>query len=137
MIVRNIEELAGSARDVAGPGWRSRRLLLRDDATGHSLHYTELEAGAQIELCYRHHIESNLCIAGTGEVVELATGATYPLRPGVMYALDRHDAHLLRAHTALTLICIFTPALVGTETHDASGSYPPPDDATPAPPSQD
>jgi L-ectoine synthase len=46
-------------------------------------------------------------------------GNSYPITPGVMYALDQHDAHYLIAspHTDLRLICMFTPALRGDEVH--------------------
>ena len=41
-----------------------------------------------------------------------------------MYTLDKHDRHELIATTDLRIVCVFTPALVGEETHDADGSYP-------------
>ncbi len=123
MIVRTIDEIAGTDRDVSGTGWRSRRIVRRDDGMEHSVHYTEVLAGSEQTLWYKHHYETNLCIAGEGEVVDLATGTTYAIRPGTMYALDQHDRHVLRAHTDVTLVCTFWPALAGTETHDADGSY--------------
>jgi L-ectoine synthase len=123
MIVRTVEGIAGTDRDVSGPGWRSRRIVLRDDGMNFSLHWTELPAGAEQQLWYKHHYEANLCVAGEGEVVDVATGETYRIEPGVMYALDQHDRHILRAHTDLTLVCVFHPALSGGETHDADGSY--------------
>jgi L-ectoine synthase len=127
MIVRTLAEITRGERDVSGPGWRSRRIVLADDGMDHSLHYTEIDAGAEITLWYKHHFESNLCVAGEGEVVDLATGTTHPIAPGTLYALDRHDRHVLRARTPLTLVCVFTPALSGHETHDADGSYEPRD----------
>lgn len=124
MIVRTLDEIAGTDRDVSGPGWRSRRILLASDGMEHSLRWTELPAGAEQTLSY-DHLEANLCVAGEGEVVDLATGATFPIRPGTLYALDQHDRHVLRATTDLTLVCVFTPALTGRETHDADGGYKP------------
>ena len=41
-----------------------------------------------------------------------------------MYTLDRHDPHRLDAVTDMRIVCVFTPALVGRETHDEDGSYP-------------
>ena len=125
MIVRTLDEIADSERDVRGAGWRSRRIVLRGDGMDHSLHYTEVDAGSELVLWYKHHFESNLCIAGNGEVEDVATGTRYPIRPGTLYALDRHDRHVLRAHTDLTLVCVFCPALSGRETHDEDGSYRP------------
>ncbi len=123
MIVRTLDEIRGTDRDVSGAGWRSRRILLAGDGMEHSLHWTELAAGSELALWYKNHLEANLCIAGEGEVTDVATGATFPIRPGTLYALDQHDRHVLRATTDLTLVCVFTPALTGRETHDADGSY--------------
>jgi L-ectoine synthase len=38
--------------------------------------------------------------------------------------LDKHDRHELEAITDMRLVCVFTPALLGPETHDEDGSYP-------------
>ena len=125
MIVRTLDELSGTDRDVSGEGWRSRRILRRDDGMSHSLHWTEVKAGTELELRYANHFESNLIVAGEGEVVDLGTGKTHRLGPGVMYALDKHDHHLVRAKTDLTLVCVFWPALRGDEHHNAEGGYDP------------
>ena len=127
MIVRSLDELVGTDRDVRGEGWRSRRLLRRDDGMNYSLHWTEVKAGAELELQYRHHLEANLCVAGEGEVVDLDTGQTYELRPGVMYALDKHDHHKIRARTDVTAVCVFWPSLHGGERHNQEGGYDPSD----------
>ena len=123
MIIRTLDGIAGTARDVQGDGWRSRRILLRDDGMAHSLHWTEVPAGTVQNLWYKQHLEANLVISGTGEVEDVATGEIHRLAPGTLYALDKHDRHILRAHTDLALVCVFTPALTGAETHDADGSY--------------
>ena len=124
MIIRDIDQLAGSDRDIVGEGWRSRRLLRRDDGVNFSLHFTELEAGVEMELEYANHYEANYCMSGEGEVVDVAGGETYQLRAGSMYTLDQHDRHILRTKTAMQLMCVFWPALVGNESHDPSGGYP-------------
>ena len=123
MIIRSIDTIAGTERDVRGEGWRSRRLLRKDDEMNFSFHWTELAAGTELALEYTNHLEGNLCVAAEGEVVDLATNEVHPLRAGVMYALDKHDRHLVRAHTDLKLACVFWPALAGTETHTPTGGY--------------
>ena len=124
MIVRNLVELAGTERDVRGEGWRSLRLLRRDDGVNFSLHLTEIDAGSELELEYANHFEANYCIAGTGEVTDVASGQVHRLDPGTMYTLDQHDRHILRAKSPMTLLCVFWPALAGNESHDAKGGYP-------------
>jgi L-ectoine synthase len=126
VIVRTLEDVVGTDRDVEGEGWRSRRLLLRRDQLGFSLHDTTVAAGTELNLQYKHHLEACYCLEGEAELTDLATGEQHDLRPGSMYALDRHDRHTLRVQTDLRLVCVFNPALTGRETHDANGSFPPP-----------
>jgi L-ectoine synthase len=128
VIVRTLDEAVGTDRDVEGEGWRSRRLLLRRDEMGFSLHDTTVAAGTELNLHYRHHLEACYLIAGEAELTDLATGERHDLRPGSMYALDQHDRHTLRVRSELHLVCVFNPALTGAETHDADGSFPPPAD---------
>jgi L-ectoine synthase len=124
MIVRTIEDVSGTNRDVRGPGWRSRRLILRDDGMGYSVHDTVVKAGSELRLHYKHHLETNYCIAGEGEVMLVATGITFAIKPGTLYALDQNDEHILRALRGdLRLVCVFNPALSGRETHAPDGSY--------------
>lgn len=129
MIVRTLDEVVGTDRDVEGDGWRSRRLLLRRDELGFSLHDTTVAAGTELNLQYKHHLEACYLIAGEAELTDLATGEKHVLRTGSMYALDQHDRHMLRVQTDLHLVCVFNPALTGAETHDADGSFPAPSDS--------
>jgi L-ectoine synthase len=124
VIVRTVDELRGTERDVSGPGWRSRRLILRDDGMGYSLHDTVVEEGAELHLEYKEHLETNYCVAGEGEVLDVASGRSFAIRPGTVYALDRNDKHVLRALRGdLRLVCVFNPPLSGGETHNADGGY--------------
>jgi L-ectoine synthase len=128
MIVRTLDEIVGTERDVRGPGWQSRRLILRGDGMGCSLSDTVIAAGNEQRMEYKHHFETNYCISGEGEVEDLATGRKFPIRPGMVYALDKHDAHVVRAKTELRFVCVFYPALAGSEKHQPDGSYAPAND---------
>lgn len=124
MIVRTLEQIQGGEREVRATTWTSRRLLLADDAMGFSLHDTLLHAGTETRMCYRNHLEAVYCIAGTGSIEVLATGETFAIAPGTVYALDQHDEHILRAESELRMVCVFNPPLVGKEVHDETGAYP-------------
>jgi L-ectoine synthase len=124
MIVRSLADVVGTERDVAGEGWQSRRLLLRDDGMGFSLHDTVVEAGAELEMEYRHHLEACYCLEGEAEIEELDGGARHRIVPGTVYALNQHDTHVLRVTSALHLVCVFKPALSGTERHVGGGYEP-------------
>lgn len=126
MIVRRLADCVGTAREVSGRTWTSRRLLLAGDGLGFSFHDTLIHAGTETVMEYRHHFEAVYCVEGEGEIEDCADGRRHPIAPGTVYALDRHDRHILRARTTLRLVCAFNPPLAGDETHDADGVYPPP-----------
>ena len=127
MIVRSVQDIINTDRDVRGDVWASRRLLLAKDGAGlgFSLNETIVEAGAQLDLWYKHHIEANYIVEGEGTVEDVVTGKVYPLKPGTTYTVGKHDRHIVRATTRMKLLCVFSPPLTGRETHDADGSYMP------------
>lgn len=129
MIVRNLKN--EKQRRVDTPDWNSIRLLLQDDGMGFSFHITTIYAGAELEMHYKNHLESVYCIGGTGSIEDLATGEIHDIRPGVVYALNNNDRHILRADAVadLELACVFNPPLTGGEVHDETGAYPLPADA--------
>ena len=123
MFVKHMSDILGTEAHVTGEAFESRRMALAQDGLGYSLHDTLIKAGSMQHLHYKNHIEANYCFEGEGEVENVATGEVFPLAPGSLYVLDQHDAHIVRAKTDMRLVCIFTPALTGQETHDADGSY--------------
>ncbi len=131
MIVRSLAAIAATDREVSGPTWRSRRLLLKGDGMGFSMHDTIIHAGTSTEMEYRNHLEAVYCVEGRG-IVTVLGGESFPIEPGTIYALDRHDRHVLVAEETLRLVCVFNPPLTGLETHDESGSYPLTEEEQPA-----
>ncbi len=123
MIVTTLNDLLGTERDIHGPVWASRRFLLAEDGVGFTMTETTTKAGTEQVLWYKHHIEANYVIEGEGEVENIATGEVFPLSPGTMYVLDKNEKHRLKSITSLRLVCVFSPALTGAETHDEDGSY--------------
>ena len=126
MIVRRLQDIMGSERDVKAENgnWVSRRLLLRNDEMGFSLHETTIFAETETYIHYKNHLEAVYCVAGEGEIEDMETGQIHSISDGTMYALNRHERHHLRAKTDMRMICVFNPALTGTEIHDREGSYP-------------
>jgi L-ectoine synthase len=122
MLVRSVDEVAGTDNDVRGATWRSTRLFVRDDGLGFSLSESAIEGGAEIDLWYKHHQEACFVIEGRAEITERDTGVVHRIGPGMAYA-PQHDRHTVRVLEPLRLVCVFNPALTGTETHDADGSY--------------
>ncbi len=132
MIVRKLEDLIGTEKDVGGTrlGWTSRRLLLEGDGMGYSVHDTIIHEGAELEMHYKNHFEAVYLIEGKGEIEDLASGETHALEAGTIYALNEHDKHVLRANKGshMRMVCVFNPPVTGDEVHDETGAYPLPDD---------
>jgi L-ectoine synthase len=79
-----------------------------------------------MQIWYKHHQEACFVIEGSAEITERDTGVQHLIGPGDAYA-PQHDRHTIHVLEPLRLVCIFSPALTGTETHDADGSYLPAD----------
>lgn len=126
MIIRDLEKIIGTKRQVNAKNgnWISRRLILKDDNVGFSLTDTIINEGTQTHIWYKNHVEAVYCIEGEGELELEQTGEKTALYPGLMYLLNCHEKHILRAKTRMRMICVFNPPLTGSETHDDDGSYP-------------
>ncbi|HDZ52933.1 hypothetical protein LCGC14_0046200 [marine sediment metagenome] len=131
MIVRDFNKIVENEPDrvVSDASWTSVRLLLADDGMGFSFHITTLDAGSEHTFEYKNHFESVYCMRGKGSITDLATGETHKIVPGVMYALNDHDRHILRAEEELVMACCFNPPVTGTEVHREDGSYAAADEA--------
>ncbi len=123
MIIRRLDELPPE-RTVSGETWVSRRLLLRGEGMGFSLHDTVIKAGTRTEMHYANHLEAVYCIEGEGTVELVPSGERFEISAGTVYALNDHDKHVLVARTEMRMVCVFNPPLAGSETHDADGVYP-------------
>ncbi|WP_375058219.1 ectoine synthase [Zobellella sp. DQSA1] len=127
MIVRTLAECEQSERRVKSETgtWESTRMLLKSDNMGFSFHITTIYADTETHIHYQNHLESVYCMSGNGEIETLADGKVYPIEPGTLYILDKHDEHLLRGGSEdMKLACVFNPPLTGKEVHDADGVYP-------------
>lgn len=124
MIVRSLRDASQTRRRVVSKGWESTRLLLKEDGMGFSFHITTIYAGADLPMHYQNHLESVYCISGEGSIEDRETGESHSIYPGVMYALDKNDRHILRAKSEMKMACVFNPPLNGQEVHDDTGAYP-------------
>lgn len=123
MIVKHLEDVIGTQDDVDTPTWNARRLLLKKDGMGFSMHDTIIKAGTETLIWYKNHLEAVYCIEGEGEI-DVEGDRVYPIRPGTLYALNGHEKHLLRAKREMRMVCVFNPPLTGREVHDKDGVYP-------------
>ena len=124
MIVRNLSECEKD-RKVSDPNgnWNSIRMLLKNDGMGFSFHITTIYKNNSMQMHYMNHLESVYCISGSGNIKDLATNEVHLIKPGVIYALNNHDQHILSADQEMTLACVFNPPITGTEVHNDKGAY--------------
>lgn len=124
MIVRTLDEITDTERDVVTPNWRSKRIVLANDGIGFSVHETVLQPGTVNDFWYANHIEAVFITEGEGEIYDKDNDTTYPLGPGSIYVLDGNERHQLRPRTLMKTVCVFNPPVTGREVHDENGVYP-------------
>lgn len=122
MIVKTLKDVVGTKGDARGDKWRSLRLLHKEDDMGVTLTDSILEAGFEMDLWQKNHLEACYCLEGEGTVEELDNGKVHEIRAGTLYAMNKNDRHRVRAKTRMRVVCTFFPALTGDEVHDEDGS---------------
>jgi L-ectoine synthase len=118
MFCRHVDDVVGTERDVAGNGWKSRRVILARDGLKYSVHETILDAHVTLRFKYTAHRETVYCIDGSGLVQNVTTGETWKFRPGSIYSVGIGDDHVVKTETKMKLLCIFDPPLESNEEAD-------------------
>ena len=108
------------------------RPLLAADGIGLSLSDLTTKPGLGIDLWYRHHVEANYLVEGSGEVLDKATGETHALVPGDLFVIGPKDKHRVSNSNGVRWLSVFNPPITGTERYDDLGGYPPTGDVPPA-----
>jgi L-ectoine synthase len=122
MLVRRIEDVIGTQRDVDWVNGTSRRLVVAADGRGYTVTDTYVRPGTTTPLRFDNHLESCYCIEGSGRV-ETASGS-WEIRPGTLYSAERGEEHRLSSNEGMRLICVFNPPLRGDERHSADPDRP-------------
>lgn len=105
-------------------GFLSHRFLLSDDGLGFTVTRTVIPASGPQKWNYPSHLEACYCVAGVGELINVATGQCHKIAPDTLYVVGRNEQHTFEAiGSPVTLICVFTPALRGNEAHKKNHSY--------------
>lgn len=125
MKIIDVMTLHKTDREVHCPkgGFTSIRALIQSDGMGFTITRTTIHPTEDWQLWhYKHHLEACYCISGHGELKDIE-GNVREIKPGILYALDKHDEHYFRTSERVVLICVFNPPLVGREIHQKDGSY--------------
>ena len=104
---------------------KAYRYLTQEDQCGFTISTPRSPVGDGIVLHYKNHVEANYVIEGEGTAEDLTTGEKWDLSPGSMYFVGPKDRHQVNTTTGFYLLSVFNPPLVGNETHDDQGGYPP------------
>ena len=123
-----MQELESQGRVISISHGRSTavRLLTKSDGLNFSISEARAQKPGQSDLWYKNHWEANYVRAGNATLEDRTTGQRWALEPGVLYCVGPKDKHrIIRDDARLRIISVFNPPLVGNETHDADGAYPP------------
>lgn len=136
MFVFTLDDLraAGNEEVHGGGTFRSIDFLLKDDGMGFTISDVRCAAGLDEILWYKNHWEANYIVSGTGLLEDLATGRTWPLKPGVIYVVGPAHRHRFRADTDLHNFSFLNPPLLASDMeYDEDGSIGPTGDIPPGP----
>jgi L-ectoine synthase len=128
MLIRSMRELEAQGRVISISHGRSTavRVLTKSDGLNFSISEARAQQPGQSDLWYKNHWEANYVRAGNATLEDRTTGQRWALEPGVLYCVGPKDKHrIIREDTRMRIISVFNPPIVGNETHDADGAYPP------------
>lgn len=119
VVVRSLDDVIGSERDVFWGNGYSRRLLVRRDGFGFALCVTQGNPDTDSPLQYRNHFESCYYVSGSGEYVW--DGGRHPIDTNggisTVFVMNENDAHRMVVKEEATCLSIFSPAIEGHESH--------------------
>jgi L-ectoine synthase len=126
MIVRTLDEIIKNGdRHIKMAYGESRRFLLKADGMGFSLTDGLVYDGAEGRFWWKNHIMSNYFIEGEGEIEVLEPDRkTFQIRPGTMFACNKHEKFIIRVKKRVRNISIIIPPFMGQEIAGAGGIYP-------------
>ena len=96
--------------------------MVAADNRGYAIADTYVRPGTSTAIRFDNHLESCYCIDGEGTVE--VEGTIHSIEPGTLYAPDKGEVHVLASEGGMRLICVFNPALVGTENHKPGATGP-------------
>lgn len=115
MLFRTVNELIGSDKEYVGEGFKSRRLVTKDDGLPVSVHETTVAADMELRFSYERNSETVYCIQGSAKLENLATGEVHTITPGALYSVGIGEEHCLTTVSLTRFLCIFDPPLAGDE----------------------
>ena len=138
MLIRTMDQLEAEGRIISISHGKASavRLLTKSDGVGFSVSEARADGGRSSDLWYKNHWEANFVRSGHGVLEDRSTGEQWPLAPNVLYCVGPTDRHRVTRdeNESMRIISVFNPPIVGEETHDEDGAYPPTGDIPPGQP---
>jgi L-ectoine synthase len=129
MLIRTMEQIEAEGRVISiGHGKATAvRLLTKADGLSFSISEARGSKAGATTLWYKNHWEANYVRSGSATLEDCNSGQRWQLEPGVLYCVGPLDQHRIirEVDTDMRLISVFSPPIIGQETHDESGAYPP------------
>ena len=138
MLIRTMDQVEAEGRVISISHGKASavRLITKADGVGFSVSEARADGGRSSDLWYKHHWEANFIRSGHGVLEDRSTGEQWPLAPGVLYCVGPGDRHRITRNEdeSMRIISVFNPPIVGEETHDEDGAYPPTGEIPPGQP---
>ena len=115
--MRTLDEVLDSDRNVEAPTFASRRLLLKKDGIEFLLSDAIAHEGSiNGPWWHKNHVETCYCVEGEGEleVLEACEPGIYQIKPGTLYAPDKHARHILQDPVEIDLCVQAAPHWPGS-----------------------
>ena len=126
MLVLTASDIAGTGRERWVGDGSAHVLCYLAEAEGCGFSFSDLRIAGDssgMVLQYRHHVEVNLVLEGTGSLTRLDTGESWPVAPGTLYVVGPADRHTMELKGPIRVISLFNPPIRGNEHHE-DGGYP-------------
>ena len=135
MLVRTMAQIEAEGRVISISHGKATavRLLTKADGLNFSISEARGSKAGVSTLWYKNHWEANYVRSGIATLEDCNSGQRWALEPGVLYCVGPLDKHRIirEVDCDMRIISVFSPPIVGQETHDKDGAYPPSGDLPP------
>lgn len=127
MLVRTMAQIEAEGRVISISHGKATavRLLTKSDGLNFSISEARGSKAGVSTLWYKNHWEANYIRSGRATLEDCNSGQRWDLEPGVLYCVGPLDKHRIirEVDSDMRIISVFSPPIVGEETHDADGAY--------------
>lgn len=128
MLIRTMAQIEAEGRviPIAQGKATAVRLLTKADGLNFSISEARGSHVGASTLWYKNHWEANYVRSGVAILEDCNSGQRWSLRPGMLYCVGPLDKHRIirEVESDMRMISVFSPPIIGQETHGEDGAYP-------------